>query len=165
MNVRPAIAVDAPAIARIQVESWRAAYAHLLPPDFLAAMSIDRRAERWAEILASGASRTLVVVDDTGSVAGFASVSTGPDQTTGELQAIYLDPPRWDQGMGAALIREAEAIMVEAGKEEAVLWVFADNPRARRFYESAGWLADGAFRLEEIGGVQPEQVRYRKVLT
>jgi len=38
--------------------------------------------------------------------------------------------------------------------------VLEDNPRARRFYERAGWAPDGARKAEERFGVRAPEVRY-----
>ena len=40
-----------------------------------------------------------------------------------------------------------------------------DNPRARSFYERAGWAPDGARKAEERWGVRAPEVRYRKTLS
>jgi hypothetical protein len=42
--------------------------------------------------------------------------------------------------------------------------VLEENPRARRFYEEAGWQADGSRKAEERWGVRAPEVRYRKEL-
>jgi hypothetical protein len=39
--------------------------------------------------------------------------------------------------------------------------VLEDNPRTRRFYELAGWHADGAAKEEEWLGTTIREVRYR----
>jgi ribosomal protein S18 acetylase RimI-like enzyme len=62
------------------------------------------------------------------------------------------------------LILAAEARLRDLGFSEAVLYVFRDNPRARRFYEKAGWSAtewQGSFDLE---GQEIAEVRYRRTL-
>jgi hypothetical protein len=46
----------------------------------------------------------------------------------------------------------------------AILWVLDDNPRARRFYELAGWAADGTAREIELFGFRFPEVRYIKTL-
>jgi hypothetical protein len=46
----------------------------------------------------------------------------------------------------------------------AVLWVLAQNERARRFYERGGWHADGVTRAGSIGPVETLQVRYSRFL-
>jgi hypothetical protein len=43
-----------------------------------------------------------------------------------------------------------------------VLWVLPANARARRFYEIAGWVADGSERTMEVLGVVVPEVRYRR---
>jgi hypothetical protein len=40
----------------------------------------------------------------------------------------------------------------------------ARQRRARRFYEVAGWVADGAERTDEVMGVVVAEVRYRRRL-
>jgi hypothetical protein len=42
--IRPGTPEDADATARVHVETWQAAYAHALPADQLAALSVDQRA-------------------------------------------------------------------------------------------------------------------------
>jgi RimJ/RimL family protein N-acetyltransferase len=46
-----------------------------------------------------------------------------------------------------------------------VLWVLATNERARRFYEKAGWHADGAEAPHDVGGTTHTVVRYRRSLS
>jgi hypothetical protein len=46
----------------------------------------------------------------------------------------------------------------------AILWVPGDNPRARRFYELAGWSADGTDREIRIFGFDISEVRSAKRL-
>ena len=36
------------------------------------------------------------------------------------------------------------------------------NARARRFYEIAGWVADGSERTGEVFGITVPEVRYRR---
>jgi hypothetical protein len=43
-----------------------------------------------------------------------------------------------------------------------VLWVLEGDARARRFYEIAGWVADGTERTSEVFGVTVREVRYRR---
>jgi GNAT superfamily N-acetyltransferase len=82
----------------------------------------------------------------------------------GELYAIYLDPAHWGRGYGRALMRAAERGLAEAGFSKAYLWVLETNARARRFYEIAGWAADGGTKVEHRGTVELREVRYRRDL-
>jgi RimJ/RimL family protein N-acetyltransferase len=42
--------------------------------------------------------------------------------------------------------------------------VLESNARARRFYDRAGWTADGSAKQEEIAGSPVTEVRYRRPL-
>ena len=111
-------------------------------------------AARLGDLRRRGAGRTL----------GFVSVGPSRDEHgVGELYAIYVDPDEWSRGAGRALIVRAEERLAEE-YAEATLWVLEDNPRARRFYESAGWHPDGGRQTVERLGVSPPEVRYRKRL-
>jgi hypothetical protein len=56
----------------------------------------------------------------------------------------------------------ASAELARLGFAETVLWVLPGNARARRFYETAGGVADGASRSGEVFGVAISEVRYRR---
>ena len=58
----------------------------------------------------------------------------------------------------------AADLLIEAVVEEATLWVLEDNPRARRFYEAAGWEFDGGREIFSRGGVDAWEIRYHKRL-
>jgi GNAT superfamily N-acetyltransferase len=79
----------------------------------------------------------------------------------GELYAIYVTPDAWGTGAGRALMAEHLERIWRSGFDEAVLWVLDDNPRARRFYEAAGWTTDGAAKDYQLLGTPVRVVRYR----
>lgn len=82
---------------------------------------------------------------------------------TGELYALYVTPAWWSAGVGRALMDAVLAALREAGYVSAVLWVLVDNARARRFYERAGFVPDGAINiLAGLGGVR--ELRYARDL-
>src|SRR5262249_55133274 len=115
---------------------------------------IERPPPGWATYVAEGHGRTV----------GWVSIGPSRDEHgIGELYAIYVDPEEWSRGAGRALIRRAEERLAEE-YAEATLWVLEDNPRARRFYEAAGWRTDGARQSIQRLGVSPPEVRYRKRL-
>lgn len=164
MEVRRATAGDADAIARVQERGWQRAYRHVFPVE-----ELDRGGfiypERWRSRLEHPPlGWTTLVAEDAGEVVGFASVGPNRDGSgIGELYAIYVDPDRWSDGVGHALIERAED-QLRAEYAGATLWVLEDNPRARAFYERHGWRADGAVTAEERWGVRAPEVRYRKEL-
>jgi ribosomal protein S18 acetylase RimI-like enzyme len=141
------------------VRTWQVAYRGQLPDDFLDELTstIPQRTQFWDRAIRAAPERhqhQLVAIDD-GVVVGF--VTYGPPDTAsvpgaGELYAIYLDPSHWGRGYGRALMRAAERGLAEAGFSKAYLWVLETNARARRFYEIAGWRADGETKVDHRGG-------------
>jgi GNAT superfamily N-acetyltransferase len=164
MNVRLATGDDAAGIAQAQERAWQMAYRHVFPVE-----ELDRggfiRASLWRERLEHPPPGwTTFVADDDGAVLGFASVGPSRDERgLGELYAIYVHPDWWATGAGRALIERGE-LELRAIYREATLWVLEDNPRARSFYETAGWVPDGATKAHERWGVRAPEVRYRKHL-
>lgn len=161
MQIRPASPDDAPAIETIRVRGWRTAYRHVFPAADLDALPIDP--ERWrARIEVPPPGWTTIVCEDGGEVVGFASTGPSRDEDElGEVYAIYVDPDAWSTGAGRELMAAAETALA-ADFEAALLWVLDDNPRARNFYERAGWAPDGVRKAEERFGVRATEVRYRK---
>jgi RimJ/RimL family protein N-acetyltransferase len=68
------------------------------------------------------------------------------------------------QGRGPGADDCGEERLRALGHEDAHLWVLDDNPRARRFYEAAGWAVDGTSRRVEFLGFVLDEVRYTKKL-
>jgi ribosomal protein S18 acetylase RimI-like enzyme len=161
MRIRAASPNDALAIETIRVLGWRTAYRHVFPAADLDALPIDP--ERWrSRILVPPPGWTTVVCEEGDRVVGFASTGPSRDEDElGELYAIYVDPDSWSTGAGRELMAAAEASLAGAF-DAALLWVLEDNPRARGFYERAGWAPDGVRKAEERFGVRAAEVRYRK---
>ncbi|CAM5299245.1 Ribosomal protein S18 acetylase RimI-like enzyme OS=Streptomyces violarus OX=67380 GN=FHS41_001284 PE=4 SV=1 [Streptomyces violarus] len=80
------------------------------------------------------------------------------------MYAIYVHPEHLGRGTGQALLAEAVARCAAAGHGRLLLWVLKENGRARRFYERAGFEADGAEEPFEVDGVTVPEVRYARAL-
>ena len=79
----------------------------------------------------------------------------------GELYALYLLPTWWSAGVGRALMTSVLDALRGDRYRRVVLWVLADNARARRFYGRAGFTVDGGTNiLTGLGGVL--EVRYTR---
>lgn len=96
-----------------------------------------------------------------------ARVGTGPltpagrTGEVGELYALYLLPTWWSAGVGRALMTSVLDALRGDRYRRVVLWVLADNARARRFYGRAGFTVDGGTNiLTGLGGVL--EVRYTR---
>jgi GNAT superfamily N-acetyltransferase len=183
VNVRLATIDDAERIAEVHVRSWQSAYPGLMPQPYLDAQDVTQRATQWQRWLLEPPPRLHVFVADHADdgpaggarpkgIVGFAVVSpyrvedgeAHPGEHVGELGAIYALADHWGTGVGRGLMDAAVAALADEGYTEAVLWVIEGNARARRFYEAAGWEPDGATKLDQRGGWDIPEVRYRRAL-
>jgi ribosomal protein S18 acetylase RimI-like enzyme len=166
MRIREAGPKDARAIAEVHVRSWQAAYRGQLTDDYLDELSVEERLEQHRRSLEQPRAEWRTwVADDEGRVTGFAV--TGPSEdadaepSTGEVYAIYLEPDRVGTGLGRELFEHAVADLRGRGFSTVTLWVLESNERARRFYEVAGWRADGTETNERVDCEMRPTVRYR----
>lgn len=138
--IREARAVDAPAIARVHVESWQSAYAGLLPDTVLAHMCERTHTTKWARILGQRKQREIVLVAELPNqgVVGFGSCGRVREKRlphAGEVFTLYVLPEFQDRGIGRRLLHRLFAALVARGMTSAMAWVLAENP-SRFFYET-----------------------------
>lgn len=123
-SVRSATTEDAAAIAAVHVASWRSTYRELLPDEFLARLSTDRREAMWREqIEAIQEDRSkfclLVAQQSPAELIGFASAGPEREQDCGfqgELYAIYLLEEHQGKGLGRPLAVRHQKIRVSLNK-------------------------------------------------
>jgi len=165
IDVRAANEEDAPAIARVHVESWQATYPGIVPQRVLENLSVERRMARWSSLLADPGEARIWIAELDGRVAGFAGTTRPADPALGigvaELETIYLLPAAQGLGLGRLLLKRATDDLMARGFSAAILWVLTANDRARRFYEAAGWRPDGAAQMLDFDGTPVEEIRYR----
>ena len=162
MTIRRAEPADARGIAEVHTRTWQAAYRHVFPAEMLDALDVEDRVRGWLERIEADMAVWVAETED--GIVGF--VAAGPSRTEegqGELYAIYVLPEAWGSGAGAALMAAFKDWLAQQGYATAMLWVLADNPRARRFYEREGWRVDGE-RVDTIRDIEVEEALYRLVL-
>ncbi|MFF8034474.1 MULTISPECIES: GNAT family N-acetyltransferase [unclassified Streptomyces] len=170
VRLRAMTADDCARVAGIRVRGWQHAYRGLVPQPYLDGLDVGADAERHRTRLLRGDGSVVNLVAETegGDLAGWAAF--GPyrdgDVRTGdaELYALYLRPEHIGRGVGRALLTEVTHRCAAAGHRDMYLWVLKDNARARRFYERAGFGADGAEESFEVGGTEVPEVRYARTL-
>ncbi|MFJ8822941.1 GNAT family N-acetyltransferase [Streptomyces sp. NPDC102467] len=152
---------DCDAVAEVRVRGWQFAYAGLVPQAYLDAMSVARDAARRRELFGRSPE---YVAERGGAVVGWACHGPSRDHDVppgeAELYALYAHPAHLSTGVGRALLDACAGAAVAAGYSVLRLWVVEGNARARRFYERAGFAADGAREPYEVGGAQVPEVRY-----
>jgi GNAT superfamily N-acetyltransferase len=168
IEVRPAVAGDAQAAARLHVRSWQSAYRGLIAQQYLDSLDPNAWASRYNfGQEAGGVVPATVVAVDGSTIRGLAITRLCRDADLsdfGELSAIYVDPEYARTGIGRLLITAARARLRAVGATAAALWVLDGNVGARRFYERDGWAFDGTRRTHTWGGAPADEVRYRRAL-
>jgi GNAT superfamily N-acetyltransferase len=169
-SVRPATLVDVADVARLQVGTWRTAYAEILPAEVLAGLSEEQAAEAWRQAIATPPTqghRVLVAFEGRQAV-GFVAIAPATDDdldvgsapVTGDVppaaSTVVVSPllvePRWGRrGHGSRLLAAAVDLAREDGATRALAWVLEPDSVSRSFFASAGWEADGVARILDTG--------------
>lgn len=155
-TIRPAATDDAPAVARIYVESWNVGFGPLMPPRALHQAEIDR----WTRDLSEGPARWWVAETDV--TQGFVGITPSRDPVLpglGELDTIAVDPAHWRTGIGRMLMTTALRGLRDAGYVRAILWTLADYPQGQEFYRATGWTVTDRTRADGT------QIAFQHVLT
>lgn len=121
IDFRDATVRDAAALVALNVASWRAAYAHMLPEAFLATLDVVAREERLRARFADAAQFTIVACAGRRRL-GFVTAGPMRDEPPaqgGEVYAIYVDPAHDGRGVGSALLEAAEARLGRSGFSRA----------------------------------------------
>lgn len=165
ITVRAATLDDVQGIARVHIDVWRSTYRGIVPDEYLDALSYERHVRGWTNQLAEAGEGKLIVyvaVDESNQVVGF--ISGGPNRIDdpvykGELYAIYILQSCQGQRIGRQLVLALMKSLLAKNIQPVMLWVFAQNTSARRFYESIGGqlLRSNWF---DINGVSIEEVAY-----
>lgn len=134
--VRRAAAADIAAMSRVLIASITELCVddHRNDPAAIAAWTRNKSPEGVAAMLANPQSRTFV-----GELDG-AVVAVGAVSRRGEITLNYVAPQARFRGVSKAMLVALEAELRQLGFAEGRLEATAT---ARRFYQAAGWMADG----------------------
>lgn len=153
---------DAAALAKVYVETWRAAYAGLLPDRVLVAMRESAHEARFAGWIGHQTDRQFILAARVPApgVIGLCSAgrARGGSKTDGEIYLLYVDQDWQNRGVGRSLLRAALRGLRAGGYSRAMLWVLAGNP-SRFFYEAAGSVRT-AERTERLWGTELPEIGY-----
>lgn len=147
MILRAAGPADVAAIAGLLAESWRDAYAALLPPALLAATR-DRVLPEWRALLAAPPG-IIRVAEEAGALHGLVAIWLRGEDAY--LDSLHVAPSGRGGGLGRRLLAEAMREAVAAGARRAALRVIEGNDGAMRFYTRLGARL-GATEAGEIAG-------------
>ncbi|MCZ8256985.1 MAG: GNAT family N-acetyltransferase [Bacteroidia bacterium] len=168
-SVRHATPRDAKAIADIHVATWQAAYKDIMPEEYLAKVSVEKRLAYWKEAIEFSEPQLLVATEGE-EIVGFVgfdrSRDAGTKSTVGEIWAMYVAPAHWGKGAGLALWDGAREGLKEEGCTQVTLWVLLRNERALRFYEQAAGFKREMPSLKTVafGSVKLEEIRLKRAV-
>ena len=166
VSVRPARPEDAERIARVQLATWREAYATLLPPNALDVPEVEVAAV-WLDAVEAPptpAHRVLVAMD-AHELVGFAAGQPLEGDTTVELATLLVEP-RWGRrGHGSRLLAATVDLWRADGATRAVTWAIEADHVLTGFLETAGWAFDGLGRGLDTGARIVTQRRLHVDLT
>jgi ribosomal protein S18 acetylase RimI-like enzyme len=152
VRIRDATVEDAPAIARLQLDSWQDAYRGLLPDDYLDSLDEEEWAALWQRTLDGLGDRAAVLAaEEDGNVVGFVHSGPGDDPREGRVFAMHVTPRLRSRGIGFDLHDLALRRLRHHGYRDVDLWLLNGNVRARHFYERQGWRSSG----DERAGTWP----------
>ncbi|GAA1152995.1 GNAT family N-acetyltransferase [Nocardioides aquiterrae] len=173
VSVRVAWADDAPAIAELQLRTWRSTYAGLVPAEALPD-DVDAATAAWHASLSKprdARNRVLVALERNRAV-GFAITTPASDPdcdpvSDAEIAELTVDPEERGKGHGSRLLQAAVDTLVADRFRRAVLWAVASDDALRTFLTEAGWAPDQAHReldLDGTGATLVKQVRLHTAL-
>ena len=143
-TVRRAVDTDVDALVRIQSDTWRAAYADLVPAEALAQLSSPAAREAWRAAVGAGGGHHVFVAEEGEWTVGFCAAAYygGEDGAAiAEVSTLVVEP-RWGRrGHGGRLLAAAAAALRDHGAATGWAWVPEADAVSRAFYGHAGWTA------------------------
>lgn len=163
MDVREATPGDAAAASSIAEDAWWASCAAFLDADTLRRVLAEGYTdERLAGAFDDPELHAVVAVDGADRTVGFA-IAERTWADTVDLHALYIDPDRWGEGAGSALLES----VLEYARDEECEYVrataFLDNPVARPFFEAQGFEETRVVETPVFDAVHEEAVLEREV--
>ena len=160
IEVRPAKAADASAVASTHDEAWRSAHQGIIPGAELEKL-INRRGPQWWDSAIRKGSR-ITILQFGERIAGYANYGRNRARSLfydGEIYEIYLRPEFQGLGFGRRLFSAARKDLSQSGLKSLVVWALSDNDPAMEFYRALGGRAV-ARSSERFGSKTLDKVAY-----
>src|SRR5258707_15730598 len=160
IEVRPAKAADAEAVAATHDQAWRAAYQGIIPGAELEKLINRRGPDWWDSAIRKGSRIAIMVFGD--HIAGYANYGRSRARSLfydGEIYELYLRPEYQGLGFGRRLFSSARRDLAQSGLKSLVIWALSDNDPAVEFYKALGGKAV-ARSSERFGDKSLEKVAF-----
>ncbi|HSF81852.1 MAG TPA: GNAT family N-acetyltransferase [Anaerolineales bacterium] len=165
MKIRAANLEDCPGIARVQVDSYRTAYAGLLPGAYLDHFTYQGQEQDWLDLLSADPDQVLHVAETpSGEIVGYGLARPNSGDMfpyDSELVALHLRNEHQQRGVGRQLLKSVSKELHRRGGRSLFVWVLAENP-ARQFYEKQGgnYLGQKPWQNNEYFATDIDEVAY-----
>ena len=145
-------------LARIMIAAWRAGFRGILSDETIAKYTqFEPCTAMFSQLLSSGEG-TMYLARLDGKPMGLLYWLPESAEDA-RIEALLTIPEAWGKGVGGALMERALADAKAAGYSALHVWPFAQNYRARRFYEKQGFTPTGRKRMGDA-----EEVEYIRKL-
>jgi GNAT superfamily N-acetyltransferase len=145
-EIRRARMEDCAGLARVQVDSYRTAYAGIFPQSYLDAFTYEEQEGDWRDLLASGGDDILCVAEShSGEIVGYAlgrPGSGGVEPYDSELVAWHVRRLYQRRGIGRRLVAAVAGQLKREGCRSLMLWVLEENPTRTIYQRMGGRLLD-----------------------
>ena len=133
-------------LAYIQTESWKAAFKDILSTEILQmSTNLNRATAMYKRLLDENVGNGYILEVDSHPhcIAWWDTARDNDMNDYAELICIHSLQDNWRKGFGTQMMRRVMGDMRAAGYDKVMLWVFTNNIRARKFYESFGFFTHG----------------------
>jgi GNAT superfamily N-acetyltransferase len=180
VHVRPARPEDAADIARIQLATWRTAYAEVVPASVLEGVGDELAQAQWRAAIVSPPTprHHVLVAKEQDWTVGFVAFGPADADDLAGAEPGTADPgatvafttllvePRWGRrGHGSRLLAAAVDLARTDGQATGVTWILVADQASQSFYRSAGWAPDGTGRALDMHGRAVHEIRLHADLT
>jgi GNAT superfamily N-acetyltransferase len=164
--VRRAVDTDVDALVRIQSDTWRAAYAQLVPAEAMAELTGPGAREAWRAAIGAGGGHHVLVAVEAEWTVGFCAAAHWVEKDGGGANGAHAEvstllvEPRWSRrGHGGRLLAAAAEALRGHGARVGRAWIPEVDAVSRAFYGHAGWEPDGGVRGLDTGAGTVREIR------
>jgi len=161
--IREAGIGDCGGIARVNVDTWRAAYRGIIARESLDRLTYAERQDHLENFFRTADENTFpyVAVDEPEGIVAYVGAGLERERSTynhGEIYALYVLEEHQKKGIGSKLVGAVARRFTFMNVNSLLIWVLAGNPCAGFYGKRGGRRVDT--RKLDIGGTSHDIVSY-----
>ena len=162
-EIRKAVLEDSSCLANIIINSWKSAYANIIPEKHMIKhLDYERRKKQFERFIREN--EIVLIASYKDIPCGLAFANKDNDEgliDCASIYCIYFLEESWGKGLASILMEELINTLKDYGCKNASLWVYELNTRAIKFYEKCGFKFDGTKKNSSLSSDLVE-LRYIK---